>query len=138
MKDSKVPDRDVVQIALRHVVADTVSLTHPRPKPTSRTGQFEANLTVWRSGATTSTGVWECDPGEFTAVRAEFAEICQILSGSATVTGVDGVSADVGPGSLLVLPQGWAGTWVVRERIRKTYVLIGAAVTDEPSGIGVI
>jgi uncharacterized protein len=112
-------------VALRHVAADTAQLPPAQPKPTSRTGQHEATLSVWAAGPGTSAGVWECEPGEFTAERLDMAEVCQILAGRGTVTGEDGTSADVVPGSLLVLPPGWRGTWVVHETIRKTYVLIG-------------
>lgn len=112
-------------VSLRHVAADTTTLPPAEPKPTSLTGQVEASLSVWDGDAQTSTGVWECGPGEFTAVRANSTEICQILSGSGTVRGADGTSAELRPGSLLVLPMGWRGTWVVKETIRKSYVLIG-------------
>jgi uncharacterized cupin superfamily protein len=111
-------------VALRHLSADTVQMPASQPKPTSRTGQTEATLSLWQSGARTSAGVWECEPGEFTAVREDVAEVCHILEGRGTVTGEDGTSADLGPGSFLVLPPGWRGTWVVHETIRKTYVLI--------------
>ncbi|NJC67902.1 DUF861 domain-containing protein [Planosporangium flavigriseum] len=102
-----------------------------QPKPTSLTGQVESTLSVWQSTAPTSTGIWECDPGEFTASRDGYSEICTILSGSGTVVGEDGVSADIGPGSLLVLPMGWRGTWVIKEKMRKTYVMIKDAATVE-------
>jgi uncharacterized cupin superfamily protein len=111
-------------VALRHLAADAAQMPVPQPKPTSRTGQHEATLSLWGSGARTSAGVWECEPGEFTAVREDVAEVCHILEGRGTVTGEDGTSADLGPGSFLILPAGWRGTWVVRETIRKTYVLI--------------
>jgi uncharacterized cupin superfamily protein len=111
-------------VALRHLTADAVQLPAPAPKPTSRTGQSEASLSLWESGARTSAGVWECEPGEFTAVRDDVAEVCHILEGRGTVTGEDGTSAELAPGSLLVLPPGWRGTWVVHETIRKTFVLI--------------
>nr|WP_240940750.1 cupin domain-containing protein [Planosporangium flavigriseum] len=88
-------------------------------------------MSVWQSTAPTSTGIWECDPGEFTASRDGYSEICTILSGSGTVVGEDGVSADIGPGSLLVLPMGWRGTWVIKEKMRKTYVMIKDAATVE-------
>jgi uncharacterized cupin superfamily protein len=126
-------DRATTPVSLRHVAADTVALPEPQAKPTSRTGQVEATLSVWQSAAPTSTGIWECDPGEFTAVRDDYTEVCQILSGSGTVRGDDGVNAELAPGSLLVLPVGWRGTWVVRETIRKTYVLIGGAATEGPT-----
>ncbi|OBC07430.1 cupin [Mycobacterium sp. 852013-50091_SCH5140682] len=112
-------------VNLRHVDTTTVELSEPQPKPTSRTGQLESAVEVW-ADSVIDTGVWECDPGEFTADRSAATEVCHIISGSGIVVGDDGTSADIGPGSLLVLPRGWRGTWLVKETIRKTYVIIGA------------
>jgi uncharacterized cupin superfamily protein len=108
---------------LRHDNAVTAELPEPQAKPTSLTGQLESTLNIW-NGSATHAGVWECGPGEFTADRSNETEVCHIIAGSGTVTGEDGVSADIGPGSLLVLPQGWRGTWRVAETIRKTYVIV--------------
>jgi uncharacterized cupin superfamily protein len=130
MNHSEAPATAVHQSGLRHVAAATVTLPDSRPKETSRTGQYESTLRVWQGGPHTSTGVWECEPGEFTAARDDYSEVCHILSGTATVRGDDGTVADVGPGSLLVLPLGWRGTWVVQETIRKTYVFIDAPATS--------
>ncbi|MDH6196887.1 putative cupin superfamily protein [Mycobacterium frederiksbergense] len=110
---------------LRQIDTATVELPEPQPKPTSRSGQLESAISVWADDAT-DVGVWECDAGEFTADRSTAMEVCHIISGSGTVTGEDGTSADIGPGSLLVLPKGWRGTWLVKEPIRKTYVMIGS------------
>ena len=99
----------------------------PQPKPTSSTGQTESTLNVWEPWPNISVGIWECEPGEFTAIRNEYAEVCQILSGTGSVHGDDGTSAEVGPGSLLVLPLGWRGRWIVRETIRKSYALLAGA-----------
>jgi uncharacterized cupin superfamily protein len=109
---------------LRHDNAVTAELPAPQPKPTSRSNQAEATLNVW-SGESTHAGVWECGPGEFTADRSNETEVCHIIAGSGTVVGEDGVRADIGPGSLLVLPKGWRGTWFITETIRKTYVTVG-------------
>ena len=119
-------------VSLRHVTANTVALPQPQAKPTSRTGQMESTLSMWEAGPHSSTGVWECEPGEFSAVRDTSTEVCQILSGTATVHGEDGTSVRVAAGSLLVLPIGWRGTWVIHEKIRKTYVLVGGATEPEP------
>lgn len=110
-------------VGLRHVHVTETELPAPEPKPTSRSNQLETTLDVWAAG-TLSTGVWECGPGEFTADRSTNTEVCQIISGYGTVTGEDGTAADIGPGSLLVLPRGWRGTWVVRETIRKSFVIV--------------
>ncbi|MDX1871136.1 cupin domain-containing protein [Mycolicibacterium sp. 120266] len=110
-------------VRLHHVHATVTELPTPEPKPTSRSNQLESTLDVWSAGAL-STGVWECGPGEFTADRSTNTEVCQIISGYGTVTGEDGAAADIGPGSLLVLPRGWRGTWVIRETIRKSFVIV--------------
>lgn len=104
---------------------DSVSadLGQPETKPTSLTGQREASADVWSDGAT-HAGVWACEPGEFTADRSQSTEVCHIIAGSGTVVGEDGTAVEIGPGSLLVLPQGWRGTWHIRETVRKTYVIV--------------
>ncbi|PEG62823.1 cupin domain-containing protein [Mycolicibacterium boenickei] len=112
-------------MSLLSVAAATVEMPEPQPKPTSVSGQLESSLELW-GDAVTDTGVWECGPGEFTADRSGATEVCHIISGSGRVVGEDGTSADIGPGTLLVLPRGWRGTWFVKEAIRKTYVMVGA------------
>ncbi|QIE44696.1 DUF861 domain-containing protein [Pseudohalocynthiibacter aestuariivivens] len=97
-----------------------------KPKPTTLTdGQKEAAKGLWSSAdGRTSIGVWECTPGHFTADRTKGGEYCHIISGRATVSNVDGSrSRDIGPGDLLVLPQGWTGEWVIHEHMRKLYVV---------------
>lgn len=44
-----------------------------------------------------------------------YHEICQILAGRATLTGEDGQTVELAPGSTVVLPDGWRGTWDVHE-----------------------
>lgn len=98
-------------------------------KPTSLTaGQQEASSVLWTSAdGHTTIGVWECMPGHFTADRTKAGEYCHILSGRASVTNGDGSGTkDIGPGDLLVLPQGWTGEWVIHEHIRKLFVIDAA------------
>ena len=110
-------------VHLAHAAA--VDLPAANAKPTSLTGQHEALLPIW-SGTETKTalGIWECEPGTFTATRDGYDETCVIVSGRATVTGEDGIAVEVGPGDVLVTPRGWRGTWVVHETCRKVYNLI--------------
>ena len=111
--------------ALVHVVATTTALPEPVAKPTSLDGQLEATLEAWKAAdGSIDVGVWECGPGRFTAVRDGFTEVCQILAGRATIEGEDGVGAELGPGSAVVLPSGWRGTWTIHETVRKTYVIV--------------
>ena len=100
-----------------------------QPKTTTlTTGQKEALQPLWESlDGLTKVGIWDCTPGTFTADRAAMAELCHILSGSATVTNYDGSGVRrIVAGDLLILPIGWRGEWQVHETIRKTYVLISS------------
>ncbi len=95
-------------------------------KPTTLTdGQQEATSLLWTSAdGSTKIGVWECTPGRFTADRTKAGEYCHILSGRASVSDADGSNTrEVGPGDLLVLPQGWTGEWVIHEQVRKLFVI---------------
>lgn len=99
------------------------------PKPTSLTeGQTEASSLLWESlDGSTKIGIWECTPGHFTADRTAAGEYCHIIAGHASVTNADGSGTrEVGPGDLLVLPQGWTGRWEVHEHLRKLFVIDAA------------
>ncbi|WP_284989420.1 cupin domain-containing protein [Arthrobacter sp. efr-133-TYG-120] len=104
--------------------ANTINPGEHSPKATSSTpGQTEVSLRLWaREGL--KTGIWEVTPGTFASTRPGYDEICQILSGSATITEEDGNSFEVGPGSLFVTPAGWRGTWTIHETLRKMWVVI--------------
>ena len=107
-------------------ITNTTALAMPdsKPKPTSSTGQVESVLELWASAdGSFETGYWECDPGTFTATRDGYDEVAQIISGSATVTGDDGLVVELVAGSTIVTPAGWSGTWLVHETMRKLYVI---------------
>ncbi|GGE13044.1 hypothetical protein SAMN05421774_103124 [Gemmobacter megaterium] len=95
-------------------------------KPTTLTpGQQEASALLWASAdGRVKVGVWECTPGRFTADRTAAGEHCHILSGRAVVRNADGSHArDIGPGDLLVLPQGWTGEWEILTHLRKLFLI---------------
>ncbi|HWT98562.1 MAG TPA: cupin domain-containing protein [Terriglobales bacterium] len=95
------------------------------PKPTCLEGdQQEAARTLFESvDGSMSIGIWECTPGRFTADRTKSSETCHIISGRVEMRHVDGKTEILGPGDLLVLPQGWAGEWRILERTRKLYII---------------
>lgn len=98
---------------------ETLDLGEPAAKPTALASSVvEAARSVW-SAPGTDVGLWECSPGSFTARRDGYTEICQILSGSVVVETTDGARATLGPGTTLVMPSGWEGTWHVLETVRK-------------------
>jgi len=76
-----------------------------------------------------SVGLWECTEGTFPSSRVGRTEVCLILKGRAEVSS-DGDSAviSVSEGDLLVLPDGWSGSWDVIEPIEKIYINVSRAV----------
>jgi len=46
------------------------------------------------------------------------------VAGSGTITDGDGVVTEIRPGVVMLCPDGWSGTWDVRETIRKTYAVV--------------
>ena len=102
----------------------TLRLPTATAKPTSLTGQTESSVTLWESpDGLCEMGVWECSPGTFTAFRDGYDEFAQILFGAVTMTTEEGEKTELGPGSVLVTPSGWKGTWAVHETVRKVYVI---------------
>ena len=94
------------------------------PKPTSLTpSQTEAAISVWGTGRI-DTGLWECTPGDFTAERNGYTEICTILSGRVTIEVEGAEPEEFGPGDVMVMPSGWTGTWRVHEPLRKHFTTI--------------
>ena len=109
------------------VVSDvrTCDAGEHRPKATAKQpGQTESSRTLWESAEGIRSGVWEVTPGTFDSTRPEYHELCQIVSGSATITEPDGTSFEVVPGALFITPEGWVGTWEVHETLRKAWVVI--------------
>ncbi len=103
--------------------ASSVALGQSRPKPTSSTaGQLESDVTSWTADGL-EAGIWEAGPGEFTATRDGYHEVCQILSGRATITEENGQTLELEAGDLFVTPAGWRGTWAVHEAMRKVFVI---------------
>jgi uncharacterized cupin superfamily protein len=93
-------------------------------KPNSIDGQMESVLMAWISpDEAIETGIWECSPGTFIVHRDGYDEIAQILSGSVTITGEDGTVVKLKVDDTIVTPEGWRGTWVVHEPIRKMFVI---------------
>ena len=109
-------------VAADRTILDGLPFQH---KPTTTApGQQERSGTVWSAGDQIRTGYWECGTGTFTAARDGVHEICYIVTGRASLRDAEGVVTEIGPGTVLVLPAGWQGTWQVHEPIEKMFVLI--------------
>jgi len=84
-------------------------------------GGREADVFSTAGGAVT-TGFWEREPDTWSFERP-YDEVALILEGDADIVTDDGRTLTIGPGDVLVTPKGSAGTWVVRERIVKFWVI---------------
>ena len=82
---------------------------------------FAHEKTVF-DGADGFFAVWACDAGVFPRVKDRRGSFMNIISGDATIVDQDGTSHELTADSVLVLPFGWAGTWHIRETIRKVYL----------------
>lgn len=81
------------------------------------------DLDVFSSaGGTLTTGFWEREPDTWSFERP-YDEVALILEGDADIVTDDGRTLTVGPGDVLVTPKGSAGTWMIREKIAKFWVI---------------
>lgn len=102
--------------------ATTANPGEHTPEDNSLTaGQTDVSFRLWARDDF-RVDIWEATPGVSKANRHN-DEICPILSGSATITEADGTSFEIGPGTLLVMPAGWEGTWTIHETVRKMWVV---------------
>lgn len=85
------------------------------PSPGRETDVFSATGAV-------STGFWERDPDTWSFERP-YDEVALILEGDADIVTDDGRTLTIGPGDVLITPKGSAGSWVIRERIVKFWVI---------------
>ncbi|GAA2576139.1 cupin domain-containing protein [Dactylosporangium fulvum] len=112
--------------AVRHAQVQSVDLPEKSVAGSAPGGDvYEVSLPMWpdeRKGIMKS-GIWEATPGLLRGKREGWAEICHIISGRATVTTEGGDAVELGPGDVLVLPDGWRGTWEIHETVRKFYAL---------------
>lgn len=69
-------------------------------------------------------GVWEGTAGRFPARRDGYSEVCQILSGRATLHTDGGEPVELRAGDTIVMPTGWSGRWELHEPLRKLYVIV--------------
>ena len=73
------------------------------------------------------TGIWECTAGSFPSKRDGCCELMHFVAGDATITDADGTVREVRPGAVIFVPDGWRGTWNIRQMVRKTYTIVQTA-----------
>jgi uncharacterized cupin superfamily protein len=85
-------------------------------------GSEIAQEEILYADAVTRVALWKCDPSRMARIKVGQSSTMYIISGRATIHDKDGASREIGPGSVLILPEGWAGEWDIHETIRKLYV----------------
>jgi uncharacterized protein len=67
-------------------------------------------------------GIWVCTPGTW---RCEVTrdEFCHFLAGRCTYTHESGEVIAIEPDTIAFFPEGWKGTCVVSETVRKVYMI---------------
>ena len=78
-------------------------------------------------------GIWEAEPGHWTISYSEH-EYCEILEGESVLHDADGGSRLLRAGDRFVIPAGFCGSWEVRQRTRKVYVIFEQAEPSAPAG----
>lgn len=109
----------------------TVELTVRGPRTPALAGAPVESVHVLHNDAGGRSGIWECTPGSFDSARNGDTELMHFLAGAGTITTADGTVHDIRPGVVLVAPDGWRGTWDIRETVRKVYTIwtTGSAAT---------
>jgi uncharacterized cupin superfamily protein len=102
---------------------ETLALTVRGPRTPALAGAPVESVHVLHSDAGGRSGIWECTPGSFDSKRQGDTELMHFLGGAGTITTADGTVHEIRPGVVLVAPDGWRGTWVIRETVRKVYTI---------------
>lgn len=102
---------------------ETLELTVRGPRTPALAGAPVESVHVLHGNDAGRSGIWECTPGRFDSARNGDTELMHFLAGSGTITTADGTVHEIRPGVVLVAPDGWRGTWDIRETVRKVYTI---------------
>ncbi len=101
-----------------------VELATGRPVPTAVEGEPYESWHVLSDDGRVELGIWEVTPGSFRGETDGIYELMHFVAGAGTITAADGEVTEIGPGVVMLCPDGWSGRWDVRETIRKTYAVV--------------
>lgn len=112
---------------------EAMALTVLGPRTPAVAGRPVESVQVLHRDGSGRCGVWECTPGRFQSARDGDTELMHFIAGEGTITSSDGSVHEIRPGVVLIAPDGWRGTWDIRETVRKVYT-IWTAGPQTPSG----
>ncbi len=106
-------------------------LTSTGPRAGADSGDPQTSAISFFSGHGVDVGVWECTPGGWAILDRPTTETMLLLAGVVTITPDGGESVELTEGDVFILPRGWSGRWDITETVRKLYVLVEGAVSEE-------
>lgn len=89
-----------------------------------RAGSPATSTVVIHRDERSELGLWRVTPGEFSTVRTGCIEYIHVVAGEGDLVGNDGVTEPLRPGATVLLEDGWAGHWLIRSTITKSYAII--------------
>lgn len=114
---------------------ERTELSSGGPRVPALAGEPVESFRVLHRDQNGRSGIWECTPGRFESVRAGDTELMHFVAGAGTITTADGTVHEIRPGAVIIAPDGWRGTWDIRETVRKVYT-IWAAPAGSPTPTG--
>jgi len=76
-------------------------------------------VVTWYIGEKLTSMIYDADDGLLQFTDLPYDEFVQILSGTATLTSVDGERHVFKKGDYFVAPKGWTGTWELKDKYRE-------------------
>jgi uncharacterized protein len=103
--------------------ADMLSSLGSPPNPAGgQRVQLSNRVTFSALDGSVETGTWESTPGQFRRAVMD-AEFSHFIAGRATFLADDGQTLEFAAGDAAYFPPFSPGTWIIRETLRKTYVV---------------
>jgi uncharacterized protein len=102
----------------------SATLETGRLVPTAVAGEPYESWHVISDDGQVELGIWEVTPGSFRGETDGIYEQMHFVAGSGMITDGEGAVTEIRPGVVMLCPDGWSGTWDVRETVRKTYAVV--------------
>lgn len=104
---------------------ESIDWDTPIPIPAERTlnGEPAASTHVLSQGAGFQLGLWKALPGAFATDHTGYIEYIHILQGSGRLVDDAGVTTELTPGVIVLMPTGWIGHWEIDKTLVKMFTI---------------
>ncbi|MGO4806451.1 cupin domain-containing protein [Arthrobacter sp. 2MCAF15] len=113
---------------MTNVVATIATVQWPKKVAISPerviSGSPSASTFVLYRDSRTEAGLWKVEPGEFTTRLTGYREFIHIVEGAGQLIHDDGETIDLRAGTVVALPEGWAGRWRITAPLVKSYSIV--------------